>query len=297
MTFADNPALFTSLVAGLILFSGFFQGALGFGYAIIALTTLPFILVPQAAHVVVSLSGIPVMAMAAWTTREGADWPLTGRAILGGVIAMPIGLLLFSQMSAAVLIRGTGVAILVLMTLELVRRPNSDTTETKPTSAFLAGLVSGFLAGAVSIGGPPIVAYALKQHWSPLKTKAFITRCLLVIASAKGIALTAGNFVTQTIALQATVAAVVAVTGVYIGAWASRRLEAASYRKLVAVILIAISCWWLWKGDGKSTAIETTTPTSAPEQRHGRPSDGTAVPDVGTSDARDSDRAGAAASR
>lgn len=265
MSFVDDPILLAAVIAGVVFVSGFVQGALGFGYAIAALTTLPFILIPQSAHVVISLSGVPVMAMAVWTTREGADWSTVGWALLGGVLLLPVGLFLFSSMSADMLIRGTGFAILVLMLIELIGRPGKTTNEVSTSSAgrssFVAGAISGFLAGAVSIGGPPIVAYALKQNWSPLRAKAFITRCLLVIAIAKGVGLAASHFVTAEIAGQAAWAALFAISGVWIGAFASRRLNADVYRKVVAATLIVISSWWLYRGAGesKSDAVPTNS--------------------------------------
>ena len=43
------------------------------GLTVPALTTLPFLLEPKSAHVVISLSGIPVMAMAAETVIAEPD--------------------------------------------------------------------------------------------------------------------------------------------------------------------------------------------------------------------------------
>lgn len=239
------------IIALVVLLSGVFQGALGFGYAIMALTTLPLILDPKAAHVVISLSGIPVMAMAAWTTREGADWSTIRGALIGAAVSLPIGLFLFDWMSDDWLIRGTGIAILVLMLTELFKKPGAAKANHWVNSSWLAGAVSGLLAGAVSIGGPPIVAYALKQNWEPIRTKAFITRCLLVIAGYKGVILFGTGYVTPRIGGQATWAAVFAIVGVYLGARWSRGMKTEAYRKIVAIVLVVISCWWIWHGAGE----------------------------------------------
>jgi len=256
----EDPLLLSLLVAGIVFLAGMVQGALGFGYAIAALTTLPFLVTPQSSHIILSLSGIPVLAMAAWTSREGADWKTIRSALIGGAIFVPLGLLTFNALSADGLIRGTGLAILTLMLFDLLRKPNTDTTETKKhwyNSAWIAGAISGYLAGAVSIGGPPIVAYAVRQNWSPLKSKAFMTRCLLLIASFKGVGLFVGQFVTAPIAIQALLAMPSAIGGVWVGAWLGRHIPAQAYKRAIAAILVLISCWWIYNGSG-----EKPTPTA-----------------------------------
>lgn len=243
------PAL-AAVIAVVVLLSGTFQGALGFGYAIMALTTLPFLFDPKQAHVVVSLSGIPVMAMAAWTTRSGADWSTIRGALVGAVVSLPIGLYLFDWMSDDLLIRGTGAAILFLMLTELFKPPGQTRNSHWMHSSWLAGAISGFLAGAVSIGGPPIVAFALKQDWEPIRTKAFITRCLLVIACYKGLILFGTGYVTPKVGVMALWATIFAIVGVYVGARWSRGMKTDVYRKAVAIVLVVISLWWLVRGAG-----------------------------------------------
>lgn len=256
-----SPWLFLAICIALIVFvSGLFQGALGFGYAIAALTTLPLLVAPRQAHIIISLSGIPVMAMAAWTFRAGADWKAIRPALVGGLISLPIGLLTFSLVSADGLIRGTGLAILIVMLLELMPSPRQARHFRFLRSPLVAGLVSGYLAGAVSIGGPPIVAYALKQSWPPLRTKAFITGSLLLVSLCKGIGLFAGNFVTPTTLGLSLLAIPFAIGGVWLGARLGQWLSTVHYRRVVALILVTLSCWWLYRGSGK--------PASAPAMEH-----------------------------
>lgn len=248
-----DPFLILGLqIAGIACLSGIVQGAFGFGYAIAALTAIPFLIPPQTAHIVISLSGIPVMAMAAWTSRKGTDWKSTGYALLGGACFLPLGLFTFSNLSADSLIRGTGLAILVLMTWELLKPAGqanqSQGQQQGPGSALIAGAISGYLAGAVSIGGPPIVAYAMKQNWPPLQAKAFMTRCLLFISASKGIGLFAGNFVTSDLGVLALCAAPGAVLGVWFGSWITRSISTVHYRRAVMFILIIISSMWVYRG-------------------------------------------------
>lgn len=259
----EDPLLLSLLVAGIVFFAGMIQGALGFGYALAALTTLPFLVAPQSAHIILSLSGIPVLAMAAWTSREGADWATIRRALFAAALFVPLGLLTFGALSADGLIRGTGLAILTLMLFDLIKKPKTDSSGSGNqwyNSASMAGAISGYLAGAVSIGGPPIVAYAVRQDWSPLKSKAFMTRCLLLTACFKGVGLFVGQFVTTPIAIQALLAMPSAIGGVWVGARLGRHIPAQAYKRVIAAILVAISCWWVINGSGEKPSPTADLP-------------------------------------
>ncbi len=238
------------LMALVMLVAGGIQGALGFGYAIAALTTLPWLLSPHEVHIIISLSSIPVMILAAWSYRQHAHWREMVPALGGSLLAMPIGIWTFSLVSSDTLIRGTGLAILLVMLLELRSRPAVVSPARGIVSPLLAGLLSGYLTGAVSIGGPPIVAYALRQGWPPGRARAFMTGCLLLISVMKCLGLVAADFVTPRLLGLSVGVTPAAILGVWWGTRWGRSLSAVHYRRLVASLLILISTWWLIRGSG-----------------------------------------------
>ncbi len=122
-----------------------------------------------------------MLIMAAWAYREGIEWASLKQALLGAAIFLPIGLFLFEAVSLDWLVRGTGLAILGMVLVSLRNQKWHPNAQASKGSCFLAGAVGGFLAGAVSIAGPPVAAFALKQDWSQARFKAFVTQCLLVI--------------------------------------------------------------------------------------------------------------------
>lgn len=244
----DSLAFFAVIALGTLV-AGLVQGALGFGYGIVAVLILPWAVDLKSAHVLVSLSGVPSVALAAWASRAGADWRRTGGAIAAGAVCLPVGLLLFNGSTDDLLTRGTGGVILVLMLLELRGRREEDADREPPAwSVWAAGGLGGFLAGAVSIGGPPIAAYAMRTPWPPIQAKAFLTRCLLVLSAYKAAGLWVAGLVTPPLARDATWAAAIAIAGTLIGNRLGRDLPTAKYRRLVAVLLVAVSAWWLIAG-------------------------------------------------
>lgn len=246
----DADTLITlSAIAAITLAAGFVHSAIGFGFGIVALAVVPVVLDIKSSHIVISLSSVPMLVMASWVYREGIEWKSLWVSVIGAVLFLPIGLLAFERVQPAMLVRGTGLAILVMVLLSLRRKPETDkTTNGNNAACFAAGAFSGFLAGAVSIAGPPVAAFALKQNWSQQQFKAFVTQCLLAIAGYKAVLLAFRGLVTPETATQSLVAAPFAIIGVQLGVIASRRIAPTRFKRVVAIALILVSCHMLWRG-------------------------------------------------
>ena len=108
-------------IGAIALVAGFLHSAIGFGFGIVAISLLPFVIDARSAHVVVSISSVPMLIMAAWTYREGIEKRSLALALLGAAIFLPLGLRLFESVSLDLLVRGTGLGILVMVILSLRR--------------------------------------------------------------------------------------------------------------------------------------------------------------------------------
>lgn len=234
-------------IALIALLAGFVHSAIGFGFGIVAIALLPYLIDARSAHIVLSACSVPMLTMAAWTFRDGLEWRSLRQALIGAAIFLPLGLLLFESVTLDWLVRGTGVCILAMVFWSM-RNQSLGASSVNSGSCFLAGSVGGFLAGAVSIAGPPIAAFALKQDWSQARFKAFLTQCLLAMSLYKVVLLIwRGHFVGEAIP-HAAVASVLAIVGVYFGALASRRISPERFRYLVAGALIVAACKMIWTG-------------------------------------------------
>lgn len=253
-----------AVVAVIALLAGFIHSAVGFGFGIVAISILPFVIDARSAHIVVSISSVPMLVMATWTYRQGMEKRSLFQATLGAILFLPLGLYLFETVTLDLLVRATGVGVLAMVLLSLRDRAGDSQQVSSGGSCFLAGAVSGFLAGAVSIAGPPIAAFALKQGWPQARYKAFVTQCLLVIAIYKAALLIARSHVTVPILWQIAVTAALSIAGVQLGAIASRDIPTARFKRIVAITLIVVSCLMLWRGQSgpakESSKDEATGP-------------------------------------
>jgi uncharacterized membrane protein YfcA len=235
-------------IATIALAAGFVHSAIGFGFGIVAIAVVPWVMDIKSAHIVVSLASVPMIMMASWAYRRGIHWPSLRVALLGAVLFLPLGVLSFEYAPLDWLVRGTGLAILAMVLMGLRKQSAASSPRANMRACFAAGAVSGFLAGAVSVAGPPVAAFALRQQWPQERFKAFVTQCLLVIAVCKSVILVARDLVTAQSAGYVLVAAPLAIVGVQLGLVASRRIPATRFKRIVAIALILVACQMLWRG-------------------------------------------------
>ncbi|QDT09827.1 sulfite exporter TauE/SafE family protein [Planctomycetes bacterium K23_9] len=248
-------------IAAIVLVAGVAHSIIGFGFGIIALAFLPMVIDVRMAHIMLSLTSLPMLLMAAWAYRKGIDWPSLVPALMGAALLMPIGLMAFSWMSMDWLVRGTGLAILAttlngLRKKKTVHKPSAHASQ---LASFFAGALSGFLGGAVSIAGPPVATFALNQGWNADRFKSFVTQCILVICIYKVSGLALGGLIQTSDMTTAIWATPFTLVGIQLGAWVSKFIDPDRFKAIVAVVLLAVACLFLLRG---SPAKETKQSSS-----------------------------------
>lgn len=263
----EGDVALLATLAGIAFLAGFIHSAIGFGFGIVAISLMPFVIDARSAHVIVSVSSVPMLIMAAWAYREGIDWRTLKQALLGAALFLPLGFVLFEMLPLDWLVRGTGLAILVMVLSSLRNSPKAENSRPRRGACFLAGAASGFLAGAVSIAGPPVAAFALSQSWDQTRYKAFVTQSLLVIAFYKAALLVFRGHMTISEIGSTSVVAVLSIIGVQLGVLASKRIAPVRFKRLVAVTLLLVACILILRGqpsgavDRGSEGTELSSPT------------------------------------
>jgi len=171
---ADLPSLAVAISASSIVAVGAtLQGAVGFGLGLVAAPVLVLIdphLVPGP----MLFASMLMVGLTLWRDREGihlagVGWSVVGRfpgTVLG---ALAIGAISADQMETAI---GAIVLLAVAMSCWGPRiRP-------KPYTLVTAGVLSGFMATASSIGGPPIAL--VYQHESGARLRGTLASFFLI---------------------------------------------------------------------------------------------------------------------
>lgn len=239
--------------------SGFVHAAIGFGFGIVAVTLLPLVTDVRSAHVVISTASVPVIAAVAWNYRRGWDPTMLRDALLGSVVGLPLGLWAFEIVSVAWLVRVTGLAILAMIGMTLLNRKTKGTsakiedvqdegsgnqTQFSP-SGLAVGFVAAFLAGAISIAGPPIAAFGMRQPWTQERFKAFLNQFLLAVSTTKVAYLATQGYLDQPAMTSAAVMVPFAFLGTWYGAKLSARIPREWFERIVIIALTLIALTYL----------------------------------------------------
>lgn len=141
------------------------MGTVSFGMALVVAPVLLLFLAPQSVVVIANGIIVVLLAMVLWRVRQHLDVrPVAGMA-LGGLAAVPLGVLALRAADPTLLRITIGAVILLLGLLILFN------VQIPLARHRLAGPLFGFLASlsitSLSIGGPLAAIYVMAQQWPP----------------------------------------------------------------------------------------------------------------------------------
>jgi uncharacterized membrane protein YfcA len=163
------------------------HGAVGFGMNLLAVPVL-VVLDPTFVPGPAVAAGLVLSVLVAGREREPLDRRL-GWAFLGLVPGTLLALWLLALVPAESLAAPMGVLVLVAVVVSAIRVRLSPTRRTLA----VAGVASGFLATAGSIGGPPMALVYAQSHGPRLRSSLSVFFVVTAVASLVALA-AAGHF-------------------------------------------------------------------------------------------------------
>lgn len=230
----------TTLLIVLIIsfFSTFARASVGFGNALIAMPLFTLLLGIQIATPLVGLMAVTMsglILLQSWREVEmAAVWRLTVASFVG----TPIGVWLLQFVPGHLVVAGLGLLLIAfgLYSLFLPTLP----ALTSNRWSYLFGVVAGALGAAYNTAGPPAVVYGVLRRWPPERFRATLQGFFLPSSFAFVVGhLAAGLWNREVFGLFAfsllpMTAAVIA------GHWFNRRIPAASFRRLLYLLVITL---------------------------------------------------------
>jgi uncharacterized membrane protein YfcA len=226
------------LVALIVFFGVTVHSTLGFGVALICMPPLIAILGATSAAALVALFTIPLQLVIIWRYRHALTLRPIAGLIVSSVVGAPVGVLLLSILSEHTILTALGLFLIVYALYSLLNLRIPEIRH--PAWALAFGLASGVLSGAYNAGGPPLVIFGTCRRWPPDQFKAnlqalFTINSLIVIVAH----LTAGHV--DTLVLENTLVSLpVIAVGSALGFWLSRRVNEATFRRVVLVFLVLV---------------------------------------------------------
>lgn len=228
-------------VSAVLVLSGALHAATGFGFALLSAPILSALLGPQEAISVIVLTGVVVdiLILSAERRRPAPVWAEAGGLTLWALPGLAAGAYLLSSLPRAglQLLVAAGVLGGVAMRVVGGRRaaeagPSSHSGWTRAA----AGLSSGLLSTATTLGGPPVVLYLMSRHLTPQRMRDTLVVLSLLRTPPSVIALIVAGALHWRPEIPLLWLAVLA--GYAGGTWVFTRLDAARYERGVLAMLV-----------------------------------------------------------
>lgn len=230
-------------VFAVVATAGWLQGAIGFGFPVIATPLLAMLMDIRTAIVLTVLPNmitgvVAIVRGGRWRDSVGAHWRVAAWTVPGALAGTK--LLIFAPQDWLKLL--LALALFVYLRQEALNRVDWRAIRVHPrASGAAAGLAGGFLSGAVNVALPPILVYFSALGLSVLAMTQVMNLCFLSARLVQTGAL-AWNGQFTTAALAASVPLTLIALVLMRWGWrVQERIDAKTYKKILRVFLWAMA--------------------------------------------------------
>jgi len=239
------------LLASVTLVAAAVQGALGFGFTLLAVSF--FLLIIQSGDavqllIVINLAISLALVRPLWRDVNRALW---GRLVAGAFLGFPLGLLAFRSADVDQLGIMVAVTILIFVSWTVLRRGTPhDASESGPhfrtPSAIGMGALAGGMTTALGMPGPALVLYLTAVGSGKEATRAISLTFFVVsygvslILQATTVGMSRGVWITAAILVP------VAGVGALLGHVLSTRISEVLFRRAVLMLVAATGAYVLF---------------------------------------------------
>ena len=225
------------------LLIGFSKTAIG-GMALIAVVLASQVVATKDSTAVVLVMLLIGDLVATWTYRHDVDWRLIVRLIPPVLVGIGAGALFLNWVDGPTLKRTMGVIVLVLLVLGLF--PDKLAAH-RPSVGMAYGGLAGFTTMVANGGGPPMNLYLLARKYDKLRFLGTTAWFFFAVNLIKVPFSIAGGILRPDTALLGAVLAPLVLVGTWIGRSTIKRINQATFEKLVTVF-VAVAAVYLLLG-------------------------------------------------
>lgn len=165
-----------TVIAALGAGASFSQSLSGFGFSLLIIPPLTFVVGPKEAVVTATLMGMITSALTIAAMRESVVWKLAGFLFLASAVGMPVGLLVLIAVDAEAL--RLLIAVTVLLAAFLTWR-GYRLSASRTSADAIAGFLSGVLSTSIGMSGPPLVLHFQNRGIRPASFRATLNALFL----------------------------------------------------------------------------------------------------------------------
>lgn len=217
--------------------AGFVQGISGFAFAMVAMSIWVWGMDPKLAAVMAVFGGFTGQVFSAFTVRRGLHLRLLMPFLLGGVVGVPLGVLLLPHLSPAHFKLGLGLVLVVFCPAMLLAPSLPPIQRGGRLGDAVAGLFGGVMGGLGGFTGVAPALWCTLRGYDKDAHRAVLQNFSLAALSATLVALVMAGAVTREMLPQFAVVAPALLLPSMLGARVYLGLSALAFRRVVLGLL------------------------------------------------------------
>ena len=224
----------TILFLAIILAAAILQTSTGFGFSILATPFLLIIFEPNEAIQINLLLSLLISGALIKKIFKDADFEILKRFLIGSVIGLPFGMVIFLTIDINKLKLGISLMILGLTIMLMLR---FRIKQNKKRDLIVGGL-SGFLTTSIGMPGPPLLLYFSGTDTHKEKLRATTLAFYLFIYSISLIIQVIFAGTSKTVCVSSGVALPLVLVGLYLGQRLFKWINQKLFRIVTYIILL-----------------------------------------------------------
>lgn len=243
-TLLASPAQL-ALVLFICAVSGCAQGMTGFGFGIVAMSLLPLALEAQMAGMLVVLLTAVVTAKTFHSHWRELRVDRIRGLLAGAAIGAVVGSFFLVKTDPAVFRRALGCVLLALALYDLffARRRK---LRCPSWLGFPLGTLSGVLAGAFNMGGPPAVVYLYSQGWPRASVIASLQMTFFVALVIRLLMVALSGHATGDLLGLSLLSILPCLLGLWVGVKLSAKISHEQFQTMISVVILLVSVKYLF---------------------------------------------------
>jgi len=238
------------LLAG-ALAGGFVSGLSGFGTGLMALGIWLYVMPPSIAVPLVLICSVISQMVTLPSMWRSFDFSLVWPFVIGGLLGVPLGVMLIAQADPKVFKLTVGVFLLLFPPALYFSKPMAFSMGGKLADAAI-GFAAGILGGLASLSGPLPILWSSVRGWGKDERRGIIQSFNTAILSAALILQAASGLVEREVLYFALMAFPATLAGSWLGARLYHALNDRNFRDVVLGLLFMSGAILVWNSIGSS---------------------------------------------
>jgi uncharacterized protein len=230
----DIPLFLLATFAGALV-----TGLSGFAFGLVAASIWLYILTPLQTATLIIAFGLIVQGYSVWKLRGALDWKKLWPFVLGAALGVPVGVSILTWADPAHVRIGVGVFLVLYSLYALFRPVIKAVTAGGAVADAGIGFLNGVLGGITGLAGILVTIWCGLRGWPKDVQRTVFQPVAVAIFLMSALWIGAKGAITPEIIKLFLIGLPALFAGTWLGLKLFGRLDEASFRKVVLVLLLA----------------------------------------------------------